>query len=122
MKIKIFVNEIEAIANLAETETSRQIYKMLPTDGAANKSGDEIYFVIPLKLEPEKNATDVLEKGDIAYWPEGCCLCIFFGSTPNPAKTGLKSSPKVNVFGRLNGDLSEFNNVRNGDLIIVEKG
>ena len=122
MKIKIFANEIEATADLEETETARQIYRMLPTDGAANKSGDEIYFVIPLKIEEEKNATDVLEKGDIAYWPEGCCFCIFFGSTQNPEKTGIKASSKVNVFGKVRGDLSEFNNVRNGDLIIVEKG
>ena len=83
MKIKIFVNDIEAIAELKNTPTTNAIYDALPLDGAANRWGDEIYFVIPLRIDIEDNATEVVEEGDIAYWPEGCCFCIFFGKTPN---------------------------------------
>ncbi|MEK6947135.1 MAG: cyclophilin-like fold protein [Nanoarchaeota archaeon] len=121
MKIKIFVNDIEAEAELKNTPTAKAIFNILHIDGAANRWGDEIYFVIPLKLKLEKSADDVVEKGDLAYWPEGCCFCIFFGKTPASTETEIKAASKVNVFGKIKGDLSAFKSVNHGDLIIVEK-
>ena len=121
MKIKIFVNDIEAEAELEDTTTAKSIFKILPIDGSANRYGDELYFVIPLRLDLEKDADDTVEKGDLAYWPEGCCFCIFFGKTPMSTETEIKAASKVNVFGKIKGDLSAFKNVQNGDLIIVER-
>ena len=79
MKLKIFVNEHEIEVELENTSTAKEIYNSLPLDGAANRWGDEIYFVIPARIDAEEDATDVVEIGDIAYWPEGSCFCIFFG-------------------------------------------
>ncbi|MBU1999038.1 MAG: hypothetical protein KKE64_06040, partial [Candidatus Omnitrophica bacterium] len=31
---------------------------------------------------PEENLTSEVDVGDIAYWPEGQCICVFFGPTP----------------------------------------
>ena len=121
MKIKIFANDIEVEAELKDTPTAKAIFKMPHLDGAANRWGDEIYFVIPLRLDLEKDADDTVERGDLAYWPEGCCFCIFFGKTPASTETEIKAASKVNVFGKIKGDLSAFKNVRNGDLIIVER-
>ena len=121
MKIKIFVNYIEAEAELEDTPTAKAIYKSLPIDGAANRWGDEIYFVIPVKLDAENDATDIVEKGDIAYWPEGCCFCIFFGKTPESTETEIKAASNVNIFGKIIGDSSIFKKIQNGELIIVEK-
>ena len=120
MKIKIFCNDIEAVAELGDSETSKAIFKILPIDGAANRWGDEIYFVIPLRLDLEKGADDIVEKGDLAYWPEGCCFCIFFGKTPESTETEIKAASKVNIFGKVYGDLSAFKTVKNGDLVIIE--
>lgn len=122
MKIKIFFNEHEAEAELENTKTSREIYKSLPIDGAANRWGDEVYFVIPVKIDAEKGATEVVEKGDVAYWPEGCCFCIFFGKTPESTETEIKAASKVNIFGKIMGDSAIFKKAKNGDLVIVEKG
>ena len=121
MKIKIFVNDIEAEAELEDTLTAKAIYKMLPIDGAVNRWGDEIYFVLPLKLDLEKDATEIVEIGDVAYWPEGCCFCIFFGKTPDSTETEIKSASKVNIFGKIAANTSAFKNVKNGDMIIIEK-
>ena len=44
MKIKIFCGDIEAIADLKNTETAREIYNALPIDGAANRWGEEVYL------------------------------------------------------------------------------
>ena len=122
MKIKIFFKEHEIEAELENTQTAKEIYASLPLDGAANRWGDEIYFVIPLKIDAEKGATDVVEKGDVAYWPEGCCFCIFFGKTPESTETEIKAASKVNIFGKIIGDSAIFKKAKNGDLVIVEKG
>ena len=122
MKIKIFCKDIEAIAELENTPTAKAIYNMLPIDGAANRWGDEIYFVIHLRLDLEPFATDVVEEGDIAYWPEGCCFCVFFGKTPDSTETEIKAASKVNIFGKIRGDVNAFKKVHNGNLIIIEKG
>ena len=121
MKIKIFCNDIKAVADLEDTDTAKAIYNMLPLDGAANRWGDEIYFVVPVRIDEEPDATDIVDKGDIAYWPEGRCFCIFFGKTPASTETDIKAASKVNVFGKLKGDISIFKKIKNGDLIIVEK-
>ncbi len=121
MKLKIFVNDIEMEAELENTPTAKAVYEMLPFDGAANRWGDEIYFVVPLRLEAEQDATDIVEVGDVAYWPEGCCFCVFFGKTPESTETEIKAASKVNIFGKLITDAKAFKNVKNGDLIIVEK-
>jgi len=68
MKMKIFTGEIEAEAELENTPTAKAIYNALPIDGAANRWGDEIYFVIPVRIGIEKTASDVVEEGDVAYW------------------------------------------------------
>lgn len=122
MKIKIFVNEIEMEAELENTPTAKEIYNSLPIDGAANRWGDEIYFAIPVRINVEKNVTDVVEIGDIAYWPEGSCFCIFFGQTPESTDEEIKAAYKVNIFGKIIGDAKIFKSVKNGDLVIVEKG
>ncbi len=122
MKIKIFANDIEAVADLEDTITAKAIYSALPLDGAANRWGDEIYFVIPRRIDLEKDATEVVEAGDVAYWPEGSCFCIFFGKTPNSTEGEIRAASKVNIFGKLKNDPKIFKSVKNGDLVIIEKG
>ena len=121
MKIKIFFNEHEFEAELENTPTAKYIYNSLPLDGAVNRWGDEIYFAIPVRIEAEKDATDVVELGDVAYWPEGSCFCIFFGKTPESTDEEIKAASKVNIFGKITGDLSIFKTANNGDLVVVEK-
>ncbi|HPP30767.1 MAG TPA: cyclophilin-like family protein, partial [bacterium] len=62
-----------------------------------------------------------VEKGDIAYWPEGRCLCLFFG--PTPISRGEKPIPAsaVEVVGKITSDYNELENVRSGDKITVEE-
>lgn len=121
MKIKIFAGEIEADVILENSETAKEIYEILPIEGAANRWGDEVYFVIPVVLDAVEDATDEVEYGDIAYWPEGRCFCIFFGKTPASKGNEIRAASKVNVFGRIIGDATIFKKVNNGDLVIIEK-
>ncbi|RLE97799.1 MAG: hypothetical protein DRJ57_04175 [Thermoprotei archaeon] len=49
----------------------------LPFQGEARRWKQEIYFEAPLKVEGE--GTLVVERGDVAFWSPGRCLCIFHG-------------------------------------------
>lgn len=119
-KIIIKTGTIEAIAELNDTDTARAIRDSLPITGQVNRWGDEIYFGIPLSLEPE-NGKDVVNIGDLAYWPPGAAFCIFFGATPISSGGRIKPASAVNVFGRVTGDTSVFRAVQSGAEIIIEK-
>ncbi len=121
MKIRIKSNGTEAEAELKNTATAKAIYEKLPIESTASTWGDEVYFEIPVSLAAEEDAKDIVEKGDIAYWPQGECFCIFFGKTPASIDERPKAASKVNVFGKVKGNCSIFKKIKNGDKITIGK-
>jgi hypothetical protein len=101
-------------------KTVREIVEVLPLKGFANTWGEEVYFEIPVAL-PEENSQKEVEKGDVAYWPPGRAICIFFGLTPISKRGRIIAYSPVNVFAKIEGDLEEFKKVKDGEEIIVEK-
>ena len=79
-----------------------------------------MYFEIPVKLGEEKSQ-EVVQIGDIAYWPPGNSLCIFFGPTPVSKEDEPRAYSPVNVIGRVIGDPSIFKKVKDGEKIKVLK-
>lgn len=119
MKIKIVVGSIEAYATLSNTKTASAVVNSLPFDSVVHRWGEEIYFEVPLELELE-NGKEVLEIGDIAYWPPGKSICIFFGPTPSSRGNEIRAYSAVSVFGKVTGDAGVFRAVREGERIRVE--
>jgi hypothetical protein len=119
-QIKIKVGSIEAIAELSDTKTAEGIWKGLPFDSEVNTWGNEIYFRIPLKMELEAGK-EVVELGELGYWPPGTAFCIFFGSTPVSRQGEIRAASKVNIFGKLISDVDVFKKVKDGERIRVEK-
>ena len=119
MKIKIVVGSIEAVATLSNTRTASAVVNFLPFDSVAHCWGEEIYFEVPLELELE-NGKEVLEIGDIAYWPPGKSMCIFFGPTPSSRGNEIRAYSAVSVFGKVTGDAGVFGAVREEERIRVE--
>ena len=120
-RIKITVGTVTAYATLNESETAEAIWNALPIEGRANTWGDEIYFSIPVKLSQAPDAKEVVELGDLGYWPPGSALCIFFGRTPVSGPNEIRPASPVNVFGRLEGDPTVFRGVRSGIAVKVER-
>ncbi len=119
MKIKIVTESAEAFAELNNTKTAAAVAEALPFESIAHRWGDEVYFEIPLELEPEEGK-EILEIGDIAYWPPGKSMCIFFGPTPSSRGNEVRAYSPVNVFGRVAGDARVFRNVKDRERIRVE--
>ena len=120
MKIKLVSGHVEAVAELTDTETAKAIFDKLPIKGNVNTWGDEIYFEIPVSLEEEDDAKEIVKKGDIAYWPQGKCFCIFFGKTPASEGDEPRAASKVNVFGKVE-NYNVFKQVKGGDKILINR-
>jgi hypothetical protein len=102
-----------------ENPTAKMISESLPIISQASTWGDEIYFDTGIKA-PVEDATLDVDVGDIAYWPEGKCLCLFFGRTP--ISSGEKSVPasEVVIVGRTKVAPEQLRKVLDGDRVIVE--
>lgn len=118
MKIIFKSSKVTIKGELNNSQTAQKIYEKLPLEAKANTWGEEIYFEIPVSLKPE-NATQDVEVGDIAYWPQGACLCIFFGRTPVSIDNKPRPASEVNIVGKVIGDASILKNIKSGDKITV---
>ena len=119
-RIRITAGEVTATATLNDTETAGAIWEALPIQARGNTWGDEIYFGIPVHLE-EEDGQEVVELGDLGYWPPGHAFCIFFGATPMSRGNEIRPASAVNVFGRLEGEPTVFTQVAGGTTILLEK-
>ena len=119
-KIKITAGNVSMEAELNDTDTAKKIWEALPIQQKGNTWGYEIYFSIPVK-DKEENAREVVDLGDIAYWPPGSAFCIFFGPTPASSGDECRAASPVNVVGKLLGNPKDFIKVPNGTKVIIEK-
>jgi len=118
--IRIISGEVTGEAELNDSETARRIYDALPLEAQAQTWGDEIYFTVPMDCGSE-DGQEVVEMGDLGYWPPGSAFCIFFGKTPMSRGNEIRPASPVNVFGRVTGDSTIFKRVRSGARIRIEK-
>ena len=119
-KIMIKVDAVAVQAQLNGTSTARALVEILPVKAKVNTWGNEIYFDVPLSMEIE-DGKQVVEMGDVAYWPDGPSLCLFFGRTPASRGNEIRAASPVTVMGRIVGDPKVLKSVRSGSVITVEK-
>jgi len=120
-KIRIKTSLVEVAAELNDTKTAQVIWEALPIKGHVNLWGEEIYFSIPSSLELEAGQ-ELVNIGDLAYWPQGSAFCIFFGPTPTSRGDKIRPASPVTVFGKVIGDTSLFRQVASGTEITIERG
>tara|TARA_B110000438_G_scaffold85581_1_gene85055 strand:+ start:24 stop:395 length:372 start_codon:yes stop_codon:yes gene_type:complete len=108
---------IQGILN--DSPTSNIFYGLLPISGESQIWGEEIYFSTQIKVQNDEWAKETVELGDIAFWPPGNALCLFFGPTPISAPNEIRPASATNIMGKLKGDLELLKNVKSSDSIIV---
>ena len=117
-QIKIEFEKILIEADLNDSETANRIKKVLPISSFINTWGDEIYFSIDVD-DPEIDSKEVVELGDIAYWPPGNAFCIFFGLTPASENGDIRPASPVNVIGKILGNLEILKSVKSGEKVSI---
>ncbi len=105
---------------LNDTRTASTIYSSLPIKSKVNLWGKEIYFSVDIHCSDE-NGKELVEKGDIAYWPEGPAICIFFGPTPISKENEIRPYSRVNLIGKISGHcIEKLYNIKTGEEIFME--
>ncbi len=120
MRIRITCGQIAAEAELNDSRCAKAIFDASPITGSLNRWGEEIYFSIPVHCELEDSARCDVEVGEIAYWPAGSALCIFFGRTPASTSDRPRAASEVNPLGQIVGDAKVFAAAGDGQEIVVE--
>ena len=119
-RIRITAGDATVTAVLNDSQTAEAIWRALPIEARGNTWGDEIYFAIPVHLD-EEDAQEVVDMGDLGYWPPGHAFCIFFGRTPMSRGNEIRPASPVNVFGKVEGDATAFTRVSSGARVRLER-
>jgi hypothetical protein len=100
------VGELELAAELNDSATAKALAAALPVKVRMSRWGDEYYGDLgrPLGVKESPDAREEMIVGEMAYWPPGNALCVFFG--PTPASTGPEpvAASKVNPIGKVTAD------------------
>lgn len=87
--------------NTHSPKTVKQFVECLPFSLSLNVWGDEIYTnESPINIS-EEDAKSTVFLYDVAYWPTGRAICLFFGPTPISKKGEITPASPVNVIGRI---------------------
>ena len=117
--IRITAGAVKLDALLNDTETAKAVWEALPITAPAGTWGDEIYFRIPVTMDLEEGR-EVVELGDLGYWPPGQAICIFFGPTPASRGEEIRPASAVTVIGKVHGDVTSLREVRAGAPVVIE--
>ena len=118
-EIRIVAGGLEVEATLNESDTAKAVAAALPIAASASTWGDEIYFSIPVDSGLE-DGREVVDLGDLGYWPPGRAFCIFFGPTPASRGDEIRPASAVTVIGKVKGDPAVFKQVSSGAQITIE--
>ena len=118
MDVLFQLGPLQVEAKFNQSSAAEIIHAALPLDSTVNCWGDEIYFEIPVKCPPEDETLD-LKVGDIGYWPEGACLCLFFGKTPVSVDDRPRPASEVNLVGTFSTPPDALRKVTSGTRVQV---
>jgi len=87
-------------------------------DVPINSWGEELYTnETPITVGAE-NAKSLVDLMDVAYWPTGKAICLFFGPTPISKKDEIKPYSPVNIIGKIKSNDKKFlKNVSDGMMV-----
>jgi uncharacterized protein len=95
-------------------KTFQAIIDHLPIEVKINKWGDELYTdPTILDVEKDDNARTEVNELDVAYWPEGRAICLFYGPIPISKNDKILAYSPVNIVGKIIDDSSNRYDILN---------
>ena len=106
-------------AKMRQTPTAQRILHTLPIHSVVQSWGDTIHFETHVETGLEPDARDVIQPGEIAFWPDGDTIEIGFGRTPLSRGGEIRLKAPCNVWADAVGDVRQFASVMAGAQVSV---
>jgi len=119
MKVNFKAESLTFPVEFNDSQTAKEISQELPLSSTVSTWGDEIYFGIGFKASAQGASMEV-KIGDVGYWPQGKCLCVFFGPTPASTSKDPVPASSVVIVGRTSASKEELKKIKLGEKISVE--
>jgi hypothetical protein len=105
-KIKVLFPDIDREISIElddsrSPKTVQAILENLPIQVGISRWGDELYTEKTQIIAVEEQANREVSFLDVAYWPEGNALCLFYGPTPISKDEQILAYSPVNIVGRI---------------------
>lgn len=120
-KIIINVDSKTLEATLNETKTSDLFYSKLPLTLTMDRWGGEYYGDCGIDGVNSDKTKVEMEPGELAIWPQGMALCIFFDKTPASVDDKPRAISPVFPIGKIEGDLSFLKNMGHSIEVLIDK-
>jgi len=104
-KIQIVIEDSVFEAVLNDSSAAEHLWNRLPLEIFMSRWGEEYYGDCGMSLELDKSAREIMEVGEVAFWPPGNALCFFFGPTPVSTDSRPKAASDVIPLGNITGDI-----------------
>ena len=92
---------LELDENIGSPKTVNDFISKLPFTVNLNVWGDEIYTSMSPITQPEENPKSPVQLNDVAYWPTGKAICLFYGPTPIGKQGEITPASPVNILGKI---------------------
>jgi len=103
--ISITIQNQHFTAQLNDSPAAQQLLDALPLKLRMSRWGEEYYGDCGLAIELDESAREIVEVGEIAYWPPGSALCFFFGPTPASTDARPRAASAVAPLGSFEGSV-----------------
>jgi hypothetical protein len=103
--ITIQIQNQSFAAELNDSPAAAQILEALPLRVRMSRWGEEYYGDCGLEIPVDSSARELVEVGEIAFWPAGSALCFFFGPTPASTDERPRAASPVLPLGRFSGSV-----------------
>ena len=117
--VLIRAGQVAVRAELLDTPTAKKIQRALPIYARAQTWGEEIYFSVDVASAEEPGAKDVMEAGEITFWPDGNTIAFGFGQTPASRRDESRLVSPCNVWAQALDDVRQLAGVRDGDDVAI---
>lgn len=117
-----FSNGLEVRVTLREgTPSVEAMLKAVPFKSVVHRWGDEVYFDAPFHSPREEDSRAEMEIGEVAFWPDGDAVALFFGRTPGSTDGKPRAYSPCNILGKVDAAPERLGGVREGAAVEVAK-